>query len=390
MGKSKIEWTGETWQVTNGCRSYSPGCANCYAEVMSVRLAGMALADISNGKDPGRKENYLHVIQDGGWKGNVVHINAALADPFNWKKPRTVFVNSMSDLFYGDDADRRFCKAKGIPFEPVSFDFIGQVFAVMALNPQHTFQILTKRTARMAEYFNAPIPLSTRADCVAGMHPTRINGKLFAWGEPMKSWERGATDPYDRRQWPGWPLQNVWIGTSVENQATADERIPHLLKIPAAVRFISAEPLLGPVDFSEWIGYKPNDIENRTRPSLDQIIVGGESGPHARPMHPDWARSIRNQCVAAGVPFFFKQWGEYSACAMVGDASGCFIEDHWQTEIPYNPAGTHFTGVRSLKSPDDPQKCCCLMARVGKKNAGRLLDGRTWDELPAQNKTTGV
>lgn len=260
----------------------SPGCARCYAETMAKRIAGMARADKAAGRNPGRKEHYLNVLNDKGrWNGKVELVPEALADPLTWSKPRRVFVNSMSDLFH-----------EGVPF-----DFVDSVFAVMALCPQHTFQVLTKRPERMAEYFNAEIPLSTRADCVAGMHPTRIHGRLFTWGEPMKPWLRGAADdPYDRRPWPGWPLPNVWLGTSVEDQQRADERIPHLTGCHAAVRFLSCEPLLGEIDL-------------HCLDRIDWVIVGGESGGGARPCNVQWIRSIVRQCRTAGVACFVKQMG---------------------------------------------------------------------------------
>ena len=237
MGQnSKIEWTDTTWNPTVGCRSYSPGCANCYAERMSKRLAAMATADISAGKDPGLKANYLRVINDAGrWNNSVFGVQDALTKPFGWKKPRQVFVNSMSDLFYGDDADSRAAASKGTPFEPVPFNFIDQVFSVMALCPQHTFQILTKRPERMAEYLSDyRSPMGMKVDENVWKLAACMDGARFAAAYKPRINDTGA-----------WPLPNVWLGTSVENQKIADERIPHLLRCPAAVRFLSCEPLLG-------------------------------------------------------------------------------------------------------------------------------------------------
>lgn len=259
---TKIEWThglngrvGRTWNPVAGCTVISPGCTNCYAMRMAARINKMT---------PGSHYEGLTKIVNGNpvWTGKIAkapdHIFTA---PTKWKKPSLVFVNSMSDLFHEDVPDA----------------FIDRVFAVMALSPRHTFQILTKRAERMRDY------VSTLAD------------------EALK-WERlgDAAAPYVGNAAYAsagecaWPLPNVWLGVSVEDQARADERIPVLLDTPAAVRFISAEPLLGPLDLT---GYS----------ALDQIIVGGESGPGRRPVNLRWLWSIREQCKAAGVPLFVKQ-----------------------------------------------------------------------------------
>lgn len=196
-----------------------------------------------------------------------------LTVPLHWRKPRRVFVCSMADLFH----------------ESIPDEFIARVFAVMALAPQHTFQILTKR-------------------------PGRMRSLLGGWGIHNLVMDRFANDDdlYVRRALAAgggqaWPLPNVWIGVSVEDQKSADLRIPILLDTPAAVRWLSCEPLLGPVDISrdEWLFSGKGNC-------VDWVVVGGESGPGARPMHPDWARSLRDQCAAADVPFLFKQWGEWA------------------------------------------------------------------------------
>lgn len=373
-----IEWTrgedgsaGMTWNPLVGCRAYSPGCAHCYAETMSKRLRAMAEKDIADGKDPGRKRHYINVINDKGrWNGGVELVPEALTDPFSWKKPRRVFVNSMSDLFYGDAADERAAKAGGYPFEPVPFEYIDKVFAIMALCPQHTFQILTKRPERMSEY------CSTRT-----CHPFLI---------PKAAKELGqAVDVDIWRAGMSWPLLNVWLGTSCENQATAEERIPHLLRCPAAVRFLSCEPLLGPIDIKnfenrywrcdsceqayDFACAEGRDLSNsecsdcdggrygEMQRTLHWVIVGGESGSNARPMHPDWARSLRDQCQAAGVAYFFKQWGEWSP---MSTTDGRQLLPFGSYVVP-GDGGNGFGFIRS-----------------GKKAAGRLLDGRTWDEFP--------
>lgn len=280
---SEIEWTQATWNPVVGCAMVSPGCARCYAETMSKRLAAMAQTDIDAGRDPGRKRNYLNVMNDKGrWAGNVVTVPDALMDPFRWKRPRKVFVNSMSDLFHED----------------VPFDFADRVFAVMALTRRHTYQILTKRTERMAEYV-----LRT--------------GRSIEFLEKAAR-ELGYTLKFEGIGLTPWPLPNVWLGTSVEDQQRADERIPHLLKCAAAVRFLSCEPLLGAVDLSEVAGDNActwnvlagrNTWNGRAVPRISWVIAGGESGPASRPCNVEWIRSIVTQCKAANTPCFVKQLG---------------------------------------------------------------------------------
>lgn len=333
---SNIEWTETTWNVTTGCTEASRGCNNCYARVMTKRLGAMARADRARGNDPGRKSSYeLAVLDNGKWSGAVTTVPEALTDPLRWKKPRRIFVNSMSDLFWGTERDLADARRRGVDAKPVPFEFIDKVFAVMALCPQHTFQVLTKRPERMAAYFN---------------------GKPFGeegWGvfrgemgvrETLADWECGGCDWLNELPvWSeetglllmahaggelNWPLPNAWLGTSVEDQKTADERIPHLLKCPAAVRWLSMEPLLGPVDleaitdknrfpgcadFDVLRGrmiHHDDDFKWTEDESIHWVVAGGESGGGARLMDIDWVRSIRDQCQAAGVPVFIKQLGK--------------------------------------------------------------------------------
>lgn len=239
--RSAIEWTEATWNPVTGCTVVSPGCAHCYAKTFAERFRGV----------PG------HAYEDGF---DLQLRRYRLEQPLLWKKPRMIFVNSMSDLFH----------------EEVPVDYIKEVFDVMERAAQHTFQVLTKRAERAAQL-----------------------ARQLAWPE------------------------NVWMGVSVENQRWTS-RIDHLRSIPATTRFLSCEPLLGPLSL---------DLRG-----IDWVIVGGESGPRARPMRIEWARSIRDQCVVARIPFFFKQWGAH-------DAAG---------------------------------------RRVGKKKAGRDLDGEQFNEMPRQ------
>lgn len=219
---TRIEWTEATWNPTTGCDRVSVGCDNCYALKLAKRLKAMGAEKYQNDGDP---------RTSGPGFGVAVHPNALLV-PYGWKQPRVVFVNSMSDIFHAK----------------VPLSFVRQVFAVMADTPQHTYQVLTKRAARLS----------------------KVAGQL------------------------DWP-DNLWMGVSVEN-AEAVPRIASLREVPAAVRFLSCEPLLGPLPELDLTG-------------IGWVIAGGESGPRHRTMDPSWATGVRDQCTGAGVPFFFKQWG---------------------------------------------------------------------------------
>jgi protein gp37 len=278
---------------------------------------------------------------------NVVEERLTL--PLLWKQPRKIFVNSQSDLFHED----------------VSFAVIDRAFAVMALCPQHTFQILTKRPERMREYMEG-------GGIVGGIH-----GRSWRVREAGHAMKVPIGDDVNF----ALPLPNVWLGTSVENQKAADERIPELLATPAAVRFLSCEPLLGPVNIASVCTDPPNsglavtdgfgrfDGEGLSR--LHWVIVGGESGPNTRPMHPDWARSLRDQCQKAAVPFFFKQWGEWAAIGLADDVQRKAVCDLRAWRWMNFDGGHGFHGRRVY-----------LMRKDGKKRAGRELDGRKWDEFP--------
>jgi len=236
---TKIEWTDETWNPVVGCTKVSPGCKNCYAERMAKRLKGMGLPQ------------YQDVVDKDGWTGKIILAESQLEKPLHWREPRMVFVCSMGDLFHEDAPE----------------EYIKQVFDVMGKSAPHTFQILTRRPARM-------LNILTKS----------------AW-------------------WNNDTPRNIWLGVSVENQEAADERIPILLQIPAAVRFVSAEPMLGQMNLRQYLADQPPYSIFEGLPALDWVIAGGESGPGARPMNPEWVIDIRNQCLDADVPFFFKQWG---------------------------------------------------------------------------------
>jgi protein gp37 len=269
--QSHIEWTDATWNPVRGCTKVSPGCANCYAETFAERFRGVTGHPYEQGFD-------LRLVPE------------KLMEPLSWQKPRRVFVNSMSDLFQD-----------GVPDQ-----FITDVFGVMGLAHWHTFQVLTKRPLRMLDYL-------TRGDhgIVAQFEAIQAGGGIST---------RQVFNAIDIKRRDGvrwqWPLPNVWLGVSVENQHFADERIPLLLQTPAAVRFISAEPLLEAVNLKpgEWMsprggGPKMNIFGLPVLPSLDWVIVGGESGHGARSFNLDWARLIVAQCHATGTKCFVKQLG---------------------------------------------------------------------------------
>jgi protein gp37 len=304
---TKIEWTDETWNPVTGCTKVSPGCDHCYAEGIAHRFAGTQA--YPNGFD-------------------VTLRPERLEQPLRWTRPRMVFVNSMSDLFHRDIPD----------------EYIARVFAVMALAPQHTFQILTKRHGRMKAL------LSDRW-----------------WSEtllPELIYELAAGRGYEVR----YPLPNVWLGVSAEDNRWGHVRIPALLRTPAAVRFVSAEPLLGPLRLYRYLpnGFgegcrwnpRPSSLPLPAVPTLDWVIVGGESGPGARPMQPEWVRDIRRDCETSEVPFFFKQWGNHAprcTLALCGEPCSC-----------------------DGANPTHPVE----MRRMGKPAAGRLLDGREHTAWP--------
>lgn len=285
MANTKIEWTDKVWNPITGCsHSGSPGCDNCYARRMANRLKG----------------RYGYPKDDAF---RVTFHPERIDDPKKWKKPCRIFVVSMGDMF---------CYGKSFHVEEHHLRQ-AEIFKMMKSNPRHTYLLLTKRPENMAW-----------------------------WAERFIGWWTAVPD-------------NWWLGVSVEDQKTADERIPILLQIPAAKRFVSVEPMLGPVDLDEWFwkfneNYQPPRFldEGETynvRPTIPSekiswCIVGGETGPGARPLHPDWVRSLRDQCQAAGVPLFFKSWGDYNRRAQ---------------------------GLQYVSDPD---------------NTGHLLDGKEWREFP--------
>lgn len=266
--RSPIEWTDATWNPVTGCTKVSAGCDRCYAETFAERWRGVPGHHFKAGFD-------------------LTLRPARLELPLRWRRPRRVFVNSMSDLFH----------------DQVPEQYIARVFAVMAATPHHTYQLLTKRHGRMRSLLSRG-GLST-------------DGFADTVEEAMAGFTHAGLEE--------WPLPNVWLGVSVEDQPWAELRVPALLDTPAAVRWVSAEPLLGPVELDRLTLVRPRPPHgpgvwlnaltgyvlgtDDVLPRLDWVVTGGESGPGARPMHPDWAGALRDQCADAGVPFLFKQWG---------------------------------------------------------------------------------
>ena len=307
MGDTNIAWTDKTWNPSTGCTRVSEGCDNCYAFKLHDQryMKNLTVArDIMERPFPGGALQMATTARDRGHElpfpaqydkpfSQVQLLPDRLDAPLHWRKPQKVFVNSMSDLFHEDVPD----------------EFIDRVVATMALTPWHTYQVLTKRPERMREYMTALVKGKWagrwRVDGQPGTDVHfRMTGALAELlpNVPPQALNRAAewfehSDPEaDETFLPNWPLPNVWLGVSVENQAAADLRIPQLMKVPAAVHWASAEPLLGHINFRLL-----------SDPGLDWIVVGGESGPRYRKMDHAWASAIREQCRAARVAFFGKQ-----------------------------------------------------------------------------------
>lgn len=283
-----MKWWDQSWNPVVGCSKCSPGCTNCYAETLHTqRYDAKQAGKKVSGKCYEKPFSQIQLLEE------------RLDIPMRRKIPTVYFVNSMSDLFHPD----------------VPFEFIDKVFATIAINPQHTFLVLTKRAGRMREYYNRHVKIRTEDIASA------LTGKMV-------------------RLTRDWPLSNAWLGVTVCNQAEADKNIPLLLQTPAAHRFLSIEPMLGEIDIRKHLTPRPiidcafaapvdltcTNEDNMTpechnaacplvpntvspAPEINQVILGGETGKNARPMHPEWAQSIRDQCKEAGVPFFLKQLG---------------------------------------------------------------------------------
>ena len=327
-GKTTIEWANYSWNPIKGCSRVSAGCEHCFAEAQAARFCGpgqpfAGFAQRVHGKPH--------------WTGRVELVESALYEPLRWRKPAVIFVNSMSDLFHPELPD----------------DSIDRVFGVMAECSRHTFIVLTKRPGRMTDWV----------------------AKWAIWESPR-------------------PLPNVWLGVSIEDQTTADERMPLLLQVAALgwQTFVSYEPALGHVDWGPWLweDLPPETLAGPVRPGWDRarrnaigvIIAGGESGPGARPAHPGWFRATRDQCAEAGVAFYFKQWGAWAEVAP--ETHNIRVEARFvrRGDVLMLPNGRlHMLGA-TLSAPEPFEGPATPMRLVGKRAAGRLLDGREHNDLP--------
>ena len=335
---------GETWSSWIGCTRVSPGCDHCWAgreEDGRFRHLGRCLRP---GEHISRvmsyqERDYLAENAPPAWsgpyffRGPVYQGDAVLQRPLRWRKPRQVFVGSRCDIFHDD----------------IAFEKLDRLWAVMALRPQHTYQLLTKRPKRMLEYLDDPIR------------------RGFLVFEAAKEFGRFPIEKgveFDVERMPPWPLRNVMLGVTVEDQQRADERIPLLLQCPAALRYVSYEPALGAVDLERWLFANDACDDGAKTPSgrIGWVICGGESGKGARPMDVLWARLARDQCAEAGIPYFFKQFGEW-----LPHDQGCssWWDDNMRVAKPMHVW---------------PDETCSF--RVGKKKAGRILDGKLHDAMP--------
>jgi protein gp37 len=353
-GSEGISWNAlravrlATGKSAHHCEHVNEACRNCYAEGFNPRLGGLPFK-------PGHRKDYRFEVDD-----------KKLLGPLRRKKATRIFVESMSDAF-GEWWPR---------------EFVDKLYAVMALSPQHTFVNLSKRPERRREYLaddDAPKRIAEAAGEIAFTNLAHCGGSTRGYLHvEVRRDEEGFKDLNDVLT--AWPLPNVIEGTSVSCQGEADEFVPILMATNAAVRAVSCEPLLGPIDLRPWTTF-PDDVARyydsvpapvgvkEVPPSkLDWVIVGGESGRKARPMHPAWARSLRDQCQAAGVAYFFKQWGEYHPADQTANAE------------QIKAGGEMGRALRDGRAADLGDQWTW---RVGKKAAGRLLDGREWSEFPA-------
>jgi len=317
MTKTTIEWTDETHNPgIFGCSHHGKGCTHCYAERMASRLGRMGQARYGEATEGWRWTGDVSVVPVEQAVQSILDLPRRRSD-----RPTRTFVTSMGDMLH----------------EQIPVEWTAQVIAAMGQRPDRIFQVLTHRGRRWPEVAKA------------------VSDRIDVWSHRPGGW--------------AWP-DNVWAGLSVSTQAEADREIPGLLQVPARVRFLSVEPMLGAVDLTRYLSCG-RDIDDPRPPidGIDWVICGGESGPDARPMHPDWARGLRDQCQAAKVPFLFKQWGEWVTEGQAPDdiTLPSMSRVEWATQ---DADGQYTEGDQTE------------VYKVGKKAAGRLLDGRTWDEMP--------
>jgi protein gp37 len=385
---TNIEWTkgnktaagdlmpGRTWNPTVGCTEKSRGCQNCYAARMAWRIAHM------NNKASKDYEGTVKKLPNGKvvWTGKVNLLPVRLLEPVMNRKPTTYFVDSMSDLFH----------------ESIPFEFIDQVMAIMALCPQHIFQVLTKRLDRLLKYMqkeqdfdyigdNAEVIVSENphlfhiierltSEAKKTIGPVTITNELLphlkeaGWGWWHQKDENGLKDGgliYEG----DWPAKNIWLGGSIENQKAANDRFQPLYDLHRMrwMTWVSNEPCVGPIDWNEpYYGF------------LDWMVTGGESGAAASPMHPDWVRATRDFCEKNNIPWFFKQWGEYTGQIDM-EGSGDTEPTLWLCKDGRKGITEQFA-IKDLGN-------WCGVYKVGKHNAGRLLDGTLHDQMPVLKTT---
>jgi protein gp37 len=372
MSDSKIEWCDKTWNPVTGCTKISEGCRNCYAERQAKRF----------GKQWGLPANNPFAV--------TKRRDEIFLDPIRWRNPARIFCCSMGDLFHDDVPDNWIAAVLAVM--AMTYDHTGKMrdagdgLSVAICKQRHTYILLTKRPERMQRFFTEFL-----SGDIFSKEPniTRFAGQFCKQLARNLGQEWWMNADFSLASWIDNGLPGLWIGVTAENQEQADKRIPILLQTPAAVRFVSVEPMLGPVnlrnirlkDGGTLDALKGIDttMQCHYAGKLDWVICGGESGPGARPMHPDWARSLRDQCQAAGTPFLFKQWGEWQdGSAYDTNAKHLVVTIDGKT---YSWPNAEYTSTK-----DWPYLHPRIMAKVGKKEAGRLLDGQLWDVYPTFNR----
>lgn len=339
---TKIPWADASWNPLAGCSDepISPGCQNCYARMLAHRMGN-------------KGQHFESLATAEKWTGEVRFYRHLLAKPLNWKKPRNIFVGSMGDLFY-----------EGIPWSVI--DEVFGVIAACAIEREHRFLILTKRPDRLNAYFTQ-------------------RGVLDRW----MRYARTLIDAplYSALSQLSMPLKNVWIGTSAEDQIRFDKRVGWILIAPAVGRFVSIEPMLGHISMqheSDGRGcvlcsgeHSLLDCAYVDGAALNWVICGGESGPRARPTHPDWVRDIKNQCIRSTrrIPFMFKQWGTWKPVDWYSQATHAVrISDGYTIQLDHEP----YSAARCQSAPAG----WCGVARLGKAESGRILEGQEYMEFP--------